>query len=215
MKKSIFALAILAMTASCKKTETVETTAVEVRDSVVVTDEKPLAEPMDSVAMMKAWEKYMMPGDQHKLLATDVGNWDEEFTMYMSATDTNPMKLKMSASVKMIMGGRYQESKHIGMMNGQPFEGVSTIGHNNASNQMESTWFDNMGTGIMYMTGDLDSKTKTISLKGETTDPMSGKKKPFRETYTFTDENTRNITMYDVDQNGNEYKSIVIVMKRN
>ena len=214
MKKSIFALAILAMTASCKKTETVTSTVQTNNDTVAITEEKPLAEPMDSVAMMKAWEKYMMPGDQHKLLATDVGTWDEDFTMYTSATDTNPMKMKMLATTKMIMGGRYQETKHTGMMDGQPFEGISTIGFNNASNKMESTWFDNMGTGIMYMSGDLDSKSKTISLQGETTDPMSGKKKPFRETYTFTDENTRNMTMYDVDQNGNEYKSIVIVMKR-
>lgn len=213
MKKSLLVTALLILTASCKK-ET-ETTAVEVAaDTISTPQNKALAAPLDSVAMIKAWENYMMPGEPHKMLATDDGNWDTDFILYHSADDKNPMKIKMTATSKMILGGRFQESRHIGVMYGKPFEGVSIMGYDNASKKMVATWYDNMGTGIMYLTGEFDAAKKMLSLRGEASDVMTGKAKPYRETYTFVDENTRKMVMYDVDQNGVEYKSIDITMKR-
>ena len=38
-----------------------------------------------------------------------------------------------------------------------------------------NTWIDNFGTGMMYMTGSWDEKSKVISLTGTMTDPISGK----------------------------------------
>ena len=210
---SVAVLSLLAT--SCKKEETKTSTTQIENDTITVTKEETTAAvPMDSVAMMKAWEQYMTPGEPHKMFATDNGTWDEENTMYMQPNDPNPMKAKMVAVNKMVFGGRYQESRHTGMIMGEPFEGVSIMGYDNAAKKIVSTWYDNMGTGIMYLTGDFDPSSKTIELRGEVSDPMTGKKKPVRETYTFTDENTRNMVMYDVTPDGTEYKSMEIVMKR-
>lgn len=217
MKKSILSIAaLILMTAACKKAE--ETPAADTTmaadTTAVKTETAEAAKPMDSAAMMKAWEAYATPGEAHKMLAADNGNWEAESTMYMSANDPKPMKTKMTASTKMVMGGRYQESRYSGNMMGQPFEGVSTVAYDNASKKYISTWIDNMGTGVMYMTGDYDATTKTMNMSGECTDPMSGQKKKMRETFAIVDDNTRKMEMFDTDPSGKEYKSMEIVMTR-
>lgn len=216
MKKIVLSLALMAVgLMGCKKEEAKDASATPADTTAVApTETAEAAKPMDSVAMMKAWEAYATPSDGHKMLASDNGNWTAEATMYMSANDPKPTKSSMTAVNKMILGGRYQEARFSGSMMGQPFEGISTTAYNNASKQVESTWVDNMGTGMMFLKGNHDGKSKTMELKGEFTDPMTGKVKPVRETFTYVDDNTRKMEMFDVDANGSEYKSMEIVMTR-
>jgi uncharacterized protein YigE (DUF2233 family) len=79
---------------------------------------------------------------------------------------------------------------------------------------MESSWTDNMGTGIMHMEGDYDAAGKVIHFKGKCVDPMTGKEKTVRETFTLVDDKTRKMEMYDTDPTGKEYKSMEIIMTR-
>ena len=78
-------------------------------------------------AAMKAWQEYMTPGDIHKMLASSDGAWTEDITMWM-APGQPATKSTATAENKMIMGGRYQQSKHTGTFNGMPFEGMSLLG---------------------------------------------------------------------------------------
>lgn len=217
MKKTIlsFAAFLLVMTACKKAEETPAADATTPADTTAVTSETAeAAKPMDSAAMMKAWEAYATPGEPHKMLAMDNGNWVCESTMWMAPDDPKPMKTKMTSTSKMVMGGRYQEARYSGNMMGQPFEGVATVGYNNASKKYESTWVDNMGTGVMYMTGEYDAATKTMNMSGECVDPMTGQKKKVRETFAMVDDNTRKMEMFDTDPSGKEYKSMEIIMTR-
>jgi hypothetical protein len=113
----------------------------------------------------------------------------------------------------MILGGRYQESKHVGNFMGMPFEGQSTLAWDNARKVLISTWVDNFGTGIMYMEGTWDDKTKTANFKGTMTDPLSGKLTNIRELYKVVDNNTHLMEQY-ATQEGKEYKTIEIKFTR-
>jgi hypothetical protein len=166
----------------------------------------------DQDAAMKAWMAYMTPGDIHKMLAKDDGEWNEEVTMWMTP-GADPTKSTATVVNKMILGGRYQESKHTGNMMGMPFEGYGLVGYDNAKKVFVSTWIDNMGTGIMFMEGKWDEKTKTIQFKGKSTDPTTGKELPVRETFTLIDPNKQKLEMYMM-QDGKEYKSLEIVFTR-
>lgn len=165
-------------------------------------------------AMMKAWEAYATPGDMHKELAKEVGTWTSESTMWMKPNDPKPMKSTGTAEIEMAYGGRYQIGKHKGDFMGMPFEGTSTVAYNNASKKFESTWVDNMGTGVMFMTGTYNPKTRTTTFTGICTDPMTGKEKKYRETWAIIDDNTRKMEMFDTDPSGKEYKSMEMVIKR-
>jgi hypothetical protein len=173
-----------------------------------------LAQSADQAEMEKKWTAYMTPGEPHKMFAMDNGTWDEQATMWMMPNDPNPTKNKMKAVSRMILGGRYQEMTHTGNFMGMPFEGIGTLGYDNASKKIVSSWVDNMGTGIMYMSGPYDGKSKKIELRGECTDPMTGKPKRIRETYEIIDNNTRRMEMFDTGEDGKEYKSMEIVMTR-
>ena len=217
MKKTILAAATLLTIATACKEKTTETTTITKTDTTtVVKDETPTeaaAAPMSKEDMEKAWMAYMTPGEPHKELAKEVGMWTTETTMWWTP-DGPPEKSTGTADIKMGYGGRYQIGTHKGMVMKQPFEGTSTVAFNNASKKYESTWVDNMGTGVMFMTGDYDAATKTVNFSGKCTDPMTGKEKATRETWVIVDDNTRKMEMFDTDANGKEFKTMEMTMKR-
>jgi len=165
-----------------------------------------------SEADMKKWMDYMAPGDVHKMLAKDDGEWNEEITMWMSP-GAQPSKSTATAVNKMILGGRYQQSVHKGNFDGMPFEGIGVVGYDNAKKKIVTSWVDNMGTGMMLMEGTWDPATKTIHLKGRTVDPLTGKEKNLRQTVKFIDDNTQEMEMFDT-QGGKEFKSMHIKLTR-
>lgn len=171
------------------------------------------APPMDSAAMMKAWNDYMTPGEQHKMLASQNGKWEGKVTMWMTP-GAPPTKSKGTVVNRMILGGRYQEGTFTGTFNGMPFEGKSIVGYDNAKKVFISSWIDNMGTGIMTVEGPWDAATKSITFTGEMHDPMTGKKCKLREIMTFVDDKTQKMEMYNTMPGTPEYKSMEIVYTR-
>ncbi|KRD11422.1 hypothetical protein ASE21_06865 [Flavobacterium sp. Root901] len=217
MKKLTTTLVIIALCfISCKKEVKTENGTVTVSDSIksdsVKTEEATTEAPVDSAAQVKAWQEYATPGASHKLLADEAGTWNCEMTFW-SEPDGKPEKSTSVASIKMILGGRYQESNYQGKIMGAPFEGKSTVAYNNASKEFTTTFIDNMGTGMMVGSGKYNDGTKSIEYKGEMVDPVNGKKSPYREIYTIVDPATRKIEMFDM-KNGKEYKSMEIIMKK-
>ncbi len=215
MKKSYVYLGalLIAMTA-CKKEE-VKVEMTDKDTTNVVTNDAPAeaAKPMDSLAMQKAWEEYATPGEMHKMLADEAGSWTAESKMWMDPS-APPQTSTMKAEIKMALGGRYQEGKYTGTMMGQPFEGKGTVAYNNASGEFEQTWMDNMGTGIMHMSGKYDPATKTVNYSGNCIDPMTKQPKKYRQTYKIVDDKTRVMEMFDNGPDGKEYKSMEITMHR-
>ncbi len=179
------------------------------------TDTKKQAPAMskEEEEMMKVWTAYATPGEMHNMLAKDNGVWNEELTMWMKPGG-EPTRNTATCTNSMIMGGRYQYSTHTGTFNGQPFEGISTVGYDNAKKKYVSTWIDNMGTGITMMEGTWDPATKTVHFKGESVDPASGKEIDMREEFIMVDNNTQVLKMYMTPAGGKEYQSMEIKFTR-
>lgn len=170
-------------------------------------DAKPAAPttPPDTAAINKAWMAFMTPGDMHKWLEKTNGTWEGEVSTWMDAA-TPPMKSKATNVQTSVLGGRYVIGKFNSMMMGQPMEGMSTTGYDNAKKMFVSTWVDNMGTGIVHMSGTYDEATKTLNLKGYQTDFMTGKESEIREVMTMIDDNSYTQTMYGAGMDGKEMK---------
>ncbi len=177
-----------------------------------ITPKTSQAQSTDSATMMKMWMDYMTPGNFHKMLAKSNGTWTEEATFWMDP-GAPPSTSILTAENKMIMGGRYQQSNVSGNVNGMPFEGMSTVGYDNAKKKFISTWVDNMGTGVMYMEGNYNPAMKNITFLGKMIDPATGKENNVREVFTMIDDNTQMIAMYDT-RDGKEFKSMELKMKR-
>jgi hypothetical protein len=169
-------------------------------------------EAQQTDAAMKKWIEFMTPGEMHKMLAQDDGEWTEDITTWM-APGAPPQKMASTCVNKMIMGGRYQESKHIGTMMGMPFEGMGLTGYDNGRKLFVSTWVDNMGSGIMNLEGNWNATTKSINMKGTSTDPMTGKSMPVRQVMKMLKDSTQQMEMY-MTQNGKEFKTLEIKFTR-
>lgn len=160
----------------------------------------------------KNWMTYATPGDIQKMLAKSDGDWTAEMSFWM-APNTPAQKTTASATNKMILGGRYQESKYTGTMMGQPFEGLATTGYDNLRKVFVSTWIDNMGTGIIYMEGPWNEATKSIEFKGKQTDPMTGKQQDVRQVLKFVDDKTQLMQMFWTHE-GKEFKGMEITYRK-
>jgi hypothetical protein len=165
-----------------------------------------------SEADQKAWMDYVTPGAMQKMLAEESGTWKEETTMWMEP-GAEPMKMNATVVSETILDGRYQQQTHKGDFGGMPFHGISTTGYDNARQVFVSTWIDNMGTGIMTVEGTYNAATKTINMKGTTTDPMTKKAIPIREEIVLVDKDHQIIRQYMMHK-GKEFKGMEIKLTR-
>lgn len=178
----------------------------------VATEKSNPAPAVDEAAMMEAWMTFMTPNNWHSMLAKDNGTWDEEITMW-TTPDAPPTKSNAVAVNTMILGGRYQQAIHTGSFDGMPFEGISITGYDNLKKVFVNTWIDNFGTGIMTLEGPWDESTKSIVLKGKTSDPMAGTEMQVKQILKIMDNNHQVLEMYEV-RNGQERKTMEIKLTR-
>jgi len=164
-------------------------------------------------AMMKAWMAFATPGEMHKLMSKWDGNWTTDITSWMDPT-APPQKSTGTVENKTVLNGLYQMGHYTGTMMGAPFEGYSTLAYDNAKKMFVNTWIDNMGSGVVVMTGQWNPQTKTLELKGTQSDPMTGKDTPLRESIKIMDDNTQFMTMYGTGMDGKEMKFMEMTSKR-
>ena len=177
----------------------------------VLAQDKPKAPDMS--ADMEAMQKAASPGEPQKKLARLAGDWTATTRAWM-APGQPPMESPGTMHGEVLMGGRYVEHTWKGSFMGQPFEGRGTDGYDNVGKMYVSSWVDNMGTGIMHMTGTCDAPVKVCTYTGDVWDPMSGKKTAMKQVITWTDDNNFKNEMYGPGPDGKEMKWMEIVAKR-
>jgi len=165
-----------------------------------------------SDADMKAMMAYSTPGHIHQMLAKTVGAWKGDITMWMQP-GAAPVKSVGESTNEMILGGRYLQTKNTGNFMGAPFEGIGYVCYDNAKKLFITSWIDNMGTGMMYLTGTWDSVSKTINFTGTMVDPTAGGEVKVREVYKLIDDNNQLMEMYSYT-NGKEFKNMEIKYSR-
>jgi hypothetical protein len=208
MKRSAILIAFIVSTIiSCNNAANNGSAATKKTDSATASSKVDPAPKMDSATMAKKWQEFMTPGEMHKILASWNGQWSSEITMWPDPKKAN-QKMTSTADYTMIMGGRYSQSIIKGDMMGMPFEGIGIYGYDNAKKVFVASWVDNLGTGIMYMEGPWDAASKTITLKGKMTDPISGKETEMREVLTMQDDKHQTMEMYAPGPDGKEYKNM-------
>ena len=173
---------------------------------------KPAAAPAMSAAdeaMMKA----MAPGEPQKKLARLVGDWTYTGKAWM-APGQPAIESNGTMHGEPLMGGRYVEHTWKGAFMGMQFEGRATEAYDNVAKMYVNSWVDNMGTGIMHMTGTCDEAVKNCTYTGDVWDPMTGKKTPMKQVITWMDDNTFKNEMYGPGPDGKEAKWMEMVAKR-
>lgn len=168
--------------------------------------------PEQMQAMMAA----ATPGPMHKHLARGVGTWAGKVSMWMPGMP-DAMKSECVTVITPMMDGRFTKSETTGEMAGGmgAFTGFGLYGFDNVSKKFQSTWLDNMGTGMMTGTGELAADGKTINWAMDYNCPITQKPAVMREVEHWTDDNTMTLTMFGPDPTtGKEMKVMEIAYTR-
>jgi hypothetical protein len=157
--------------------------------------------------MMQKWAEYATPGEAHERLAKHAGEWDYTMKWWM-APDAPPEESSGTMSASMSMDGRYLIEDWEGTAMGQPFKGHAITGYDNFNQEYVSTWIDNMSTGIMVSSGNIDPAQDALVTTGTFDDIMTGEKdKTMRGVSKLLDENTLHVEMYVPGPDGQEFKT--------
>ena len=183
--------------------------------SSMTTAAQPSAEEMKK--MMEQMMELGKPGENHKLLAEMVGNWNYTMKMMMDPTTGKPSESKGTATRKAIFDGRYFTFEVSGKFqmpgkDGKPmdinFKGMALEGYDNVTKKFFSSWIDNMSTLNMNAEGTYDAATKTFTYMADC-EMMPGMKTKMREVIKVVDKDHHTFEMYE-DRGQGETKSMEI-----
>jgi len=210
MKKTMFILSATLIMAACNNDSK---TATDPGTTDTSGNTKSSTAPvLDSATKAANMMAYGTPGAMHKMMAGWDGKWTATIKFWVKP-ELPPDSIMTNSVNKMINNGLIQYSTHDGNWAGMPFNGVSQTGYDNHREVFWSTWYDNFGSGIVYMEGKWDDATKTISMKGKTTDPESKMQLDLRETLKVVDENTQFMEQF-ITHDGKEMKAMEITFRR-
>ncbi len=161
----------------------------------------------------KVWMEYMTPGEMHKYLAKNVGEY-KTVTTFWETPGAEPFVTEGKSVSKMIMGGRYLQSQFTGNMMGMPYEGMSLDAYDNALKKFYTVWIDNFGTGMMTGVGTFNEEENAIHYEVEYVSPMDRKTVKAREIVHFIDDNNQVIEMFMTSPTGEEWKGMVVKLER-
>lgn len=162
-------------------------------------------EPQDAAATMPR------PGPEHKILGMDEGAWTATVKVWM-VPGAEPMVMTGKESNAWTCNGLWMSSE-FEMPDGS-FSGRSLAGWDAYRKQYVSAWVDSNTLYFSLMTGAYDKASKTMSFRGESPDPTSGKLVKTRAALEHVDEDTRRYTSWTIGADGTETKGLEITYER-
>lgn len=130
------------------------------------------------------------PGKEHEFLKETVGEWDLDFD-----------GIKGKSTYAMVHNNLWLESKvEMDMPQGK-FTGQGLDSYDPVKKKYVAIWVDSMSTSPIVMEGDMDSKTKTITLLGKGPGP-DGKTVDYKMSTEYKDKDTHFFKMWIGDTQG-------------
>jgi len=131
------------------------------------------------------------PGPEHEVLKKLAGDW----TLVMKF---GGMESKGTVAYKMDLGGLWLTGALESELFGAKFQGKSLDSYDPVAKKYVGVWVDSMSTSPMFLTGDYDKATKTLTMSGDGPG-MDGKPTKYKSVSKFTDADTIDFAMYSGD----------------
>jgi hypothetical protein len=149
------------------------------------TEDKPAGTPPEVSENQKMMEELAKPGEMHAWLGKANGTWKVSGKCWCEggkATDASG-----TATIRMTLGGRWQEHIFSGSLENRPFVGYGLTGYDNGKKEFTQIWLDNFSTGATVASGSLSDDKKTLTFTG--TMEMGTVKVPFTSTLVMDGDN--------------------------
>lgn len=160
------------------------------------------------------WSEYMTPSSIHKLFDKYEGSFKMEISMSMGE-EKKPSIVTVASEHIMLLGGRFLEMKQKGTMMGMDYQSILTMGFNNTDKKFALTTITNMGTGTLSLFGEWNEKSKSATLFGELTNPVTKNIINVKQIVSFIDNDTILIESFDKEGDKPEKKTVEYKLIRN
>lgn len=157
-------------------------------------------------AMMEA----ISPDENHEVLQSFAGSWNHAIKFYPSP-GAPAMDMTATSVAEITLGGRYLETEITGSFMGAPFEGREVMGYDKVKGKYFAVWHDNMSTGPVISWGSWDPATKTLTMEGTASEPISGNPEmKIRNTMQLMDDGSVHYENWGPGPGGESFKSMEI-----
>ena len=136
--------------------------------------------------------------EQHALFNQFVGSWDAVVTVWMGPGD--PFVSEGIMENTLDLGGRFLHQHYTN--NDASFNGRGYWGYNTLDQRWEGFWIDDMATFFQLERGQYDPASTSWEMKGEMTDPGSGKPMLKRTVITIKDADHHSMETYFTQTQG-------------
>lgn len=154
----------------------------------------------------------MRPGPEHTRLAKNLGTWDVGFTHWMKE-GAEPLSGQGTAVLSSLFDGRYIREIFTTHFNGEPFQGVGTMGYDRAAKEYVQVWYDSAGTGLTRTSGTASPDGREVVLTGSMTCPMAGTAITVRHVRRQETDDRFTVVMFNA-QDGRERKAMELTYTR-
>jgi hypothetical protein len=166
-------------------------------------------EESKSSEQQKILDELANPGPMHGWLGMAAGTW--KVTGRCWCEGGKPSDASGTATIRMTLGGRWQEHVFSGSLANRPFVGYGLTGYDNGKKEFTQIWLDNFSTGATLSSGTLSDDKKTLTLTG--TMEMGPLNAPFKSTLTVEGENRATYSQ-TVTVDGQDTPMIELVYER-
>ena len=163
--------------------------------------------------MQKKMAELGTPSEGHRRLEPLIGRFKASGSCWMTPGEP-PTTINGTANQSWTLNGHYVKEEFDGTFMGQPFQGVSYVGYNNATRRYEMSWLDSASTMMMPITtGTVDASGKVFTFTGTFDCPIRGRVSS-RTVLTIIDSNRQVFEMYDTVAGQKEALSMKIEYTR-
>jgi hypothetical protein len=152
------------------------------------------------------------PSDEHALLRKMAGSWTVEFRLTMPGAPEMASDGTEQADMlgDLWLSARYDDPD----MMGGAYAGAQLLGYDPDKEKYVSMWVDSTSTAATMQEGTYDEATRTLTLLGKSSDPLTGIEGTVRSTMHWTDDDHRIHTMFVPGPGGSEMEMFQIEYTR-
>jgi hypothetical protein len=110
------------------------------------------------------WAEFHAPGEHHKWLAEDAGEWDISAKMWQPGADA-PTEITGRSSMKMLFN-RYLQEEY-SFQDGTVMPGLGHIAYDNNTSRFKAVYMVNVGTDLPMFTGQRSEDGNSLTLTTE------------------------------------------------
>lgn len=179
----------------------------------VSAQDAPLPPATEKDLAVAAWNRAAAPGPWHAVLAAREGKWRLAGRIW-NEPGGEPVTTTGEADLKMIFTGRFLQERLRAESAGARYEGLGLLGCDNADSTVTFVWLDSVHTLTSVLRGRAGAPGEPLELRGETTDPATGRALHLRVVLTFVSEDEHRWEYFGAPEGWEETRLMELVYTR-